>query len=201
MILLKKTDMLQKKLILGSASKPRQMLLQRLQIPFEIASPDIDETPLPTESPMDLVTRLAVEKAQAVAKSFPDALIIGADQVGVLDDVILGKPLTHENAVAQLLKASGKRMRFYIGLCLLDAEKQSQQIAMEEFDVIFRPLTQEMIENYLQKEQPYQCAGSCKAEGLGITLIEEFQGKDFTALIGLPLIRLTRMLESAGITL
>lgn len=187
-----------KQLILGSTSKPREALLRRLNIPFEIAAPDIDETPLDHETPTELVLRLAEKKARAVAEKFPHALIIGADQVGVLENTILGKPLTYENAMKQLQQASGKCMHFFIGLCLLDAETQTYQIALEEFNVIYRPLTPTMIQNYLQKEQPLDCAGSCKAEGLGITLIEEFQGKDFTALIGLPLIRLVSMLEKAG---
>jgi septum formation protein len=187
-----------KQLILASSSKPRQSLLQRLQIPFEISVPDVDETPLPNETPSQLVIRLAEKKARAVAEKFPDAIIIGADQVGVLNDQIQGKPHTYENAVNQLQQASGKRMRFFIGLCVMDARAHTHQIALEEFDVIYRKLTHTMIENYLQKEQPFECAGSCKAEGLGIALIQEFQGTDFTALIGLPLIRLVSMLEHYG---
>ncbi|MDR3478266.1 MAG: Maf family protein [Gammaproteobacteria bacterium] len=189
-----------RQLILGSSSKPRQALLQRLQLPFEIAAPDVDETPLPNETPSELVYRLAEIKARAVALKYPDALIITADQVGVLDNQILGKPLTHKNAIKQLQQASGKRMQFFIGLCLLDARNQTQQIALETFDVLYRKLTPDQIQRYLKKEQPLECAGSCKAEGLGIALIEEFQGKDFSALIGLPLIRLVSMLEAAGLS-
>jgi len=189
-----------RQLILGSTSKPRQTLLERLQLPFQIAAPDVDETPLPDESPEALVLRLAEKKARVVSEKFPDALVIGADQVGILDDMILGKPLTYENAAKQLGAASGKRMTFFIGLCLFDGRTQTYQLALEKFDVIYRTLTANMIENYLRKEQPLHCAGSCKAEGLGITLIEEFQGKDFTALIGLPLIRLTTMLNAAGLS-
>jgi septum formation protein len=189
-----------RQLILGSSSKPRLSLLQRLQLPFDIASPDIDETPLEGESPSALVYRLAETKARAVALTFPDALIIAADQVGVLDNKILGKPLTYDNAVKQLQEASGKRMQFFIGLCLFDARNQTQQLAIETFDVVYRQLSLEKIQRYLQKEQPLECAGSCKAEGLGIALIEEFQGKDFSALIGLPLIRLVSMLEAAGLS-
>jgi septum formation protein len=185
---------MQKKLILASSSKPRQALLQRLQIPFEIAVPDVDETPLHEETPSALVLRLAEAKARAVAAKFPDAIIIGADQVGVIHDQIQGKPHTYDNAVKQLQQASGQRMRFFIGLCVLNAETSAHQIALEEFDVIYRKLTQTMIETYLEKEQPFECAGSCKAEGLGIALIKEFQGTDFTALIGLPLIRLVSLL-------
>lgn len=188
-----------RQLILGSSSKPRQELLQRLQIPFTVASPDIDETPLPNETPLELVVRLAREKADAVAKKFPDAIIIGADQVGVLENQIQGKPLTYENAVKQLQAASGKRQRFLIGMCVLDARNNTAQTVSEEFDVIYRDLTQSMIDNYLRIEQPLECAGSCKGDGLGIALLKEFDGKDFTALIGLPLIRLVGMLEHAGI--
>jgi septum formation protein len=186
------------KLILASSSKPRLSLLQRLQIPFDVVVPDVDETPLPHETPSQLVVRLAEKKARAVADKHPDALIIGADQVGVLRNEIQGKPHTYENAVKQLQQASGQRMRFFIGLCVLDAKTATHQMALEEFDVIYRQLTQTMIEKYLQKEQPFECAGSCKAEGLGIALIHEFQGTDFTALIGLPLIRLISLLEHYG---
>lgn len=187
------------KLILGSSSPARKMLLERLLIPFESVSPDVDETPLQNEAPEDLVLRLAEKKARVIAEKFPDTLIISADQVGVLDNQILGKPLTHAMAVKQLLAASGKHMHFFIGLCLWDARVNTFQLVLEKFDVVFRQLSLEMVENYLQKEEPLQCAGSCKAEGLGIALIEEFQGKDFTALIGLPLIRLVRMLETVGL--
>ncbi len=187
------------KLILASSSQPRRQLLERLQIPFKISSPDIDETPHNNETPQELVLRLAEEKARIVGKQFPDAVIIGADQVGVLNNHIQGKPLTYDNAVKQLRQASGQRMRFFIGLCVLDTKTQRHQVTLEEFDVIYRELTDNMIEKYLRKEQPLQCAGSCKAEGLGITLIKEFQGTDFTALIGLPLIRLVTMLEEFNI--
>ena len=188
-----------RQLVLGSSSEPRKMLLERLQIPFEIAAPDIDETPLLNETPADLVLRLAESKARIIAKQFPDALIIGADQVGVLNGKIQGKPLTQENAIKQLTEASGQPIAFYIGLCLFDARNNTVQISLETFDVVYRELTQEMIQQYLQKEQPLHCAGSCQAEGLGIALIDAFHGKDFSALIGLPLIRLVRMLETAGL--
>ena len=188
------------KLILASTSQPRKMLLERLLIPFDIVAPDVDETPILNESPRDLVLRLAEAKAKKVAQQYPDALIIGADQVGVFDNKIVGKPLTLDNAKKQLHEMSGKKIIFYIGLCLLDAKNNTQQLALETFDVVYRALTAPMIEAYLKKEQPLQCAGSCKAEGLGITLIEAFEGKDFSALIGLPLIRLTQMLEQAGLS-
>lgn len=187
-----------RKLILASSSKSRQLLLKRLQVPFEILSPDIDETPLTEETPTELVKRLALSKAEKIAKTNPDALVIGSDQVGICDSKIIGKPLTIENARLQLQQMSGKRIQFFIGLCLLDSSTQSHQLIVENYDVLFRPLSNELIDAYLKKEQPLDCAGSCEAEGLGITLIEEFSGKDFTALIGLPLIQLTRMLERAG---
>jgi septum formation protein len=172
--------------------------LERLQLSFDIISPNIDETALPNETPHELVIRLAKEKALKSATEFPDALIIGADQVGVLDNHILGKPLTYENAFKQLQQASGKRMQFLIGLCLYDSQEETYQLTVEEFTVTYRQLTSKMIENYLKKEQPLACAGACQAEGLGIALIEQFEGQDFTALIGLPLIRLVSMLEKAG---
>lgn len=186
-------------LILASSSQPRQTLLKRLQIPFKIISPDVDETPLENETPEALVSRLAILKAKTVAKKTSNALIIAADQVGVFDNKIVGKPLTLENAKQQLLSMSGKQIDFYIGLCVLDTKNNFQQLAIERFNVLYRNLTETMVDNYLQKEKPLECAGSCKAEGLGITLIESFHGEDFSALIGLPLIRLTRMLESAGL--
>jgi septum formation protein len=181
-------------LVLASTSKPRQQLLKRLQYPFTIAPSNVDETALADEQPKALVQRLAVAKAQAVAEQFTDSLIIGADQVAVVDGKIFGKPHSLQTATEQLMAASGKCMKFYIGLCLLDTRDQTWQLALEEYAVIYRQLSLAMIENYLQKEQPLACAGSCQADGLGITLIEKFQGDDFTALIGLPLIRLTKML-------
>lgn len=186
-------------LILASTSKPRQMLLQRLQIPFTVAAPDVDETPASNEKPPELVMRLAIEKAKAVAHQFPHAQIIGADQVGCIHDKILSKPLTYENAVTQLQLVSGQRVRFYIGMCLLNADDNTQQTVLETFDVYFRDLTVTMIKNYLEKEKALECAGSFKAEGLGITLVEKFEGDDYTALIGLPLIQLTKLLHKAGL--
>ena len=188
-------------LVLASSSKPRQQLMQRLAVPFTIAVPDVDETALADETPQQLVQRLSITKAQAVASKFPHALIIGADQVAVVEGEIFGKPLTIANAVKQLLAASGKPMKFFIGMTLLDTRNQHQQTVLEEFTVIYRPLTRSHIEKYLEKEQPLACAGSCRVDGLGITLIQEFQGEDFTALIGLPLLRLTTMLTNAGFPL
>lgn len=184
-------------LVLASTSKPRQLLLQRLQIPFTVAASGVDETPLTNENPTAMVLRLAKEKAHAVKNQFPNALIIGVDQVGILDNTVLGKPLTQENAIKQLTQVSGKMVRFLIGLCLLNTGNNTEQLTLETYDVYYRQLTLPMIENYLKKESALECAGSLKAEGLGITLVEKFAGNDFTALIGLPLIKLTQLLEQA----
>jgi len=189
------------KIILASSSPFRKELLQRLQLNFDTISPEVDETAKNGELPEDLVTRLAQMKAREVAKSHPQALIIGSDQVAVLDGEILGKPGNHEKATQQLLAASGKRVSFLTGLCLFDSRNESLQISVVPFDVEFRQLSPAMVEAYLQREKPYNCAGSFKSEGLGITLFERLDGDDPTALIGLPLIQLTRMLEKAGISI
>ncbi len=186
-------------LILGSSSKARQALLRRLLIPFDVAHPDTDETALANESPTELVLRLAEQKARDVAIHHPHAIIIGADQVGVVDDHILGKPTSHEHAIEQLQRMSGQRISYHIGLSVLDAPNQRQETVLEKYDVVFRELTREMIEHYLQKEDAFACAGSFKAEGLGIALVKEFHGADFSALIGLPLIRLVSMLGAVGV--
>lgn len=186
-------------LVLASTSPYRKALLQRLGLPFETASPAADETPLPGETPDQLVRRLAEAKARAVAKQFPDALIIGSDQVAVLEGAILGKPGTHAAAMAQLRAASGKRVSFRTGLCLLNSGTGGAQVEVVSFDVCFRELTGEQIESYLRKEMPYDCAGSFKSEGLGIALFQRLEGDDPNALIGLPLIRLIAMLEAEGI--
>lgn len=188
-----------RQLILGSSSKPRQALMQRLKLPFEIGIPDVDETPLPDETAQQLVLRLAEVKARKVAKQYPNAVIIGVDQVGMLNEEILCKPMTNTNAIQQLQKMSGKEIEFFIGLCVFDAKNQMIQTELETFSVTFRNLTLSMIENYLQKEEVLHCAGSFKAEGLGIALVQEFHDTDFSALIGLPLIRLIRMLKKVGI--
>jgi len=188
-------------LILGSTSPFRRELLQRLGIPFETAAPDIDESHLPHETPEDLVERLAIAKARAVAKPFSDALIIGSDQVAVLDNDILGKPGNHEAAIKQLTRASGRNVRFLTGLCLFNCKTGEYQVDVVPFEVVFRELTSEQIERYLQREQPYNCAGSFKSEALGITLFAAMRGDDPTSLIGLPLIRLTSMLSDAGMVL
>jgi len=189
------------KIILASSSPFRKELLQRLQLNFDTVSPEVDETAKNGELPEDLVTRLSQMKALAVAKNHPKALIIGSDQVAVLDGAVLGKPGNHEKATEQLLAASGKRVSFLTGLCLFDSRNDTLQISVVPFNVEFRQLSPAMIEAYLQHEKPYQCAGSFKSEGLGITLFERLDGDDPTALIGLPLIQLTRMLEKAGVSI
>ncbi len=188
------------KLILASSSPYRRELLARLMIPFEVMVPDVDEAPIPGEAPQALVERLAIAKAQAVARQHADTLVIGSDQVAVYDGKIVGKPLTHDRAVEQLRIASGKAVTLYTGLALIDSASGRVQNEVIPFRVVFRALTDSQIENYLRKEQPYHCAGSVKSEGLGIALLERFEGDDPNALIGLPLIRLVRMLEREGLT-
>jgi len=186
-------------LILGSTSIYRKELLRRLQIPFRVVGPDIDETPHPGEKPMDLVGRLALEKARSVAAGNPGSLVIGSDQVAVHNGRIVGKPYTHDMAMQQLRAANGRRISLYTGLALVNADTGEEQMEVVPFEVVFRTLTDEQLENYLRKEQPYHCAGSVKSEGLGIALLERFEGEDPNTLIGLPLIRLIRMLEKAGL--
>ncbi len=184
-------------LILASSSPYRKELLSRLGLPFTCHNPDIDESGRTGESPVDLVTRLAEEKARAVRKSHSDAVVIGSDQVAVLNGQILTKPGNHENAVKQLAGMSGQGVVFLTGLCVLDPH--NIQTACITCEVVFRMLGMEEIERYLQLEQPYDCAGSFKSERLGISLFEKIECDDPTALIGLPLIRLSAMLRSAGL--
>lgn len=186
-------------LILASTSPYRRALLERLGLPFSTAAPDVDERRHPGESPSELVQRLAEAKARAVALNHPDALIIGSDQVACLDDAILGKPGDHATAIAQLERASGRCVLFQTGLCVLDARSGQAQTLVEPFRVHFRLLSRARIEGYLERERPYDCAGSFKSEGLGITLFERLEGDDPAALIGLPLIRLIPWLEAAGL--
>jgi septum formation protein len=186
-------------IILASSSPARKRLLARLQLPFITISPDIDETALPHETPETLVQRLALQKAQKVASTHTNALIIASDQVTVINEEIVSKPLSHENAVKQLEGVSGRDCLFFNGLCLFNSQTQAYQIAVETFTVTYRTLSRTMIEHYLQKEQPYACAGSIKSEGLAIALFERMTGNDPTALEGLPLIRLTSMLRHEGI--
>lgn len=187
------------RLILASSSPFRRELLARLKIPFDIVSPDIDESPHAAESPQALVERLAIAKAQAVANSERDALVIGSDQVAVHDGEIVGKPHDHPHAVAQLRAASGKTITLFTGLALVNSATGRIQCEVLPYRVVFRALTDEQIERYLRKEQPYNCAGSVRSEGMGIALLERFEGDDPNTLIGLPLIRLVRMLENEGV--
>jgi len=187
------------KLILASSSPFRRELLSRLMIPFEVVVPDVDETPHQHESPQALVERLAILKAQTVASKHADALVIGSDQVAVHNGEIVGKPLTHERAVDQLKSASGKTVLLYTGLALVNSTSGRVQSEVVPFGVTFRALTELQIQTYLRKEQPYHCAGSVKSEGLGVALLERFEGEDPATLIGLPLIRLIRMLENEGL--
>lgn len=181
-------------LVLASTSPFRKQLLERLGLPFITAAPDVDESPRDDEGPAHLVVRLAELKARAVAKQFPNALIIGSDQTATVGGVLLNKPGTHENAVKQLQLCSGHAMTFHTGICLLNTARSIVQTNVIPFYVHFRKLSDAQIENYLRREQPYNCAGSFKSEGLGIALFEKLTGDDPTALIGLPLIELTRML-------
>ncbi len=187
------------KLVLASSSAYRRALLEKLGMPFVVASPTIDETPQHDETPRALVARLAAEKASALASQFPRSWIIGSDQVACLDGKILGKPGNMENACTQLTACSGRRVEFLTGLCLLNSDSGDAQTIVEPFAVAFRQLGDEQIRHYLEREQPFDCAGSFKAEGLGIALFERLEGDDPNALIGLPLIRLVTMLQQAGI--
>jgi septum formation protein len=188
-------------LILASTSRYRRELLLRLGLPFQTARPDVDETPLPNESPQFLAQRLSEAKARAVAKSFPHAWVIGSDQVAELNGQAIGKPENFERAADQLSAASGKTMRFYSAFCLLRMQPHKIIVATDVTTVHFRQLTASEIERYLHKEQPYDCAGSFKSEGLGISLFEKIESNDPTGLIGLPLISLSKALRQAGVSL
>ncbi|WP_373332423.1 nucleoside triphosphate pyrophosphatase [Thiopseudomonas alkaliphila] len=185
-------------IILASSSPYRQQLLQRLGLPFSAVAPAIDETPRPEEAPQQLVQRLALEKAEALAERFPQHLIIGSDQVCVRQQQILGKPHTHQAATVQLQAASDQELYFYTGLTVLNSATQQSLSDCVSTTVKFRPLSAAQIERYLQAEQPYDCAGSFKAEGLGISLFRYLRSDDPTALIGLPLIALTTLLQQLG---
>ncbi len=185
-------------LVLASTSPYRRELLSRLGLPFTVANPDTDETPLPGETPQALALRLAEAKARAVADAHPQALIIGSDQVATAHGKIYGKPGTHERAVAQLRELSGQSVNFYTALCLHDSRSGASQICGVPTLVRFRALGDDEIENYLAREPAYNCAGSAKSEGLGITLLDSLSGDDPNALVGLPLIALCAMLRQAG---
>jgi septum formation protein len=186
-------------IVLASTSIYRSQLLSTLQLTFQTASPNVDETPLPGETAKLTAQRLSQLKAQAVTQQHPDALIIGSDQVALLEGEQLGKPLTHDNAVHQLRAMRGKQVDFYTAVSLLNARTNDMQTAMAETRVSFRDLSDDEIERYLRKEQPYHCAGSAKSEGLGIALIERIEGNDPNALIGLPLIILVDMFKKQGV--
>lgn len=197
--------MTQRQLILASSSIYRKQLLERLNLEFTCISPDIDETPLENESIVELVKRLALEKAKAVAAMGEEGLIIASDQALVCNDQILGKPGNMENAVKQLSMMSGQAITFQTSLCVYDTDTDTDteeyQLDIVPFTVYMRDLTQDEIVSYLEVEQPFNCAGSFKSEGLGITLFEKMQGDDPNALIGLPLIRLCEFLRQLNIKL
>ena len=188
-------------LVLGSSSPYRKAVLDKLEIPFSTDTPRITETRSPGESPADLVRRLAEMKARDVGSRHPDALIIGSDQVASLDEEILGKPGNRENAIGQLLAASGQAVTFLTGLSLFNSAAGRIQTAVEPFVVRFRQLTRTQIERYVDREQPYDCAGSFKSEGYGITLFSGLEGRDPNTLVGLPLILLVDLLANEGIRL
>ena len=188
-------------LILGSTSTYRRELLSRLHIPFEVAAPDVDETPSPGEAPSVLAERLALAKANAVAAKFPNAVVIGSDQVADLNGQSLGKPGTHDKAVTQLRLMRGQTVVFQTAVAVVCLATGFEQYSLAAVRVKFRDLTDYEIENYLQLEKPYDCAGSAKSEGLGIALLDAIDSDDPTALIGLPLIRTCQMIRAAGIEL
>ena len=193
--------MSRKQIVLASTSPFRRELLSRLGLPFEVANPKADEAPLNDEAPQATALRLSEAKARAVVDEFSDALIVGSDQVAFLDGQLFGKPGTHANAVEQLQTMSGRTVNFFTGLCVLDAQSNRVQIAGVPTLVTFRDLTRDEIENYLRIEQPYNCAGSAKSEGLGIALIARMEGEDPNALIGLPLIKLCDFLKKENINI
>ena len=188
-------------LILGSTSRYRKELLSRLGLPFEVAAPEVDETPQPNEAPKDLALRLALAKARAVACKYPDAVVIGSDQVADLDGQALGKPGNHTNAVKQLQRMRGKTVIFQTALSVICVATGFEQTDLAAVRVTFRDLTDAEIESYLKAEEPYDCAGSAKSEGLGIALLAAIENDDPTALVGLPLIRTCHMLSAAGVKL
>ncbi len=188
-------------LVLGSTSPYRRELLSRLRIPFEIASPEVDEAPQPGESPRDLACRLALAKARAVARQFPQAVVIGSDQVADLNGQPLGKPGSHERAVAQLRQMRGQTVIFQTAVAVVCRASGFEQTDLAPVKVRFRDLGDAEIEAYLQAERPYDCAGSAKSEGLGIALLASIDNDDPTALVGLPLIRTCRMIRAAGVKL
>ena len=188
-----------RKLILGSTSPYRRELLERLRIPFEVAAPQVDETALTSETPQQLACRLALAKAHAVAAQFPNAVVIGSDQVADLEGQALGKPGNHARATTQLQQMRGKTVVFQTAVAVVCHETGFEQLDLAQVKVQFRMLSDTEIEAYLQAETPYDCAGSAKSEGLGIALLASIENDDPTALVGLPLIRTCRMIQAAGV--
>jgi septum formation protein len=190
-----------RRIVLGSSSPYRRELLSRLKVPFEVELPEVDETPRPGEAPRDIAWRLAVEKARAVALKHPGAAVIGSDQVADLDGEPLGKPGTHDRAVEQLRRMRGRVVVFQTAVAVVCMEAGFEQVDLAPVRVTFRDLSDAEIESYLQAEKPYDCAGSARSEGLGIALLEKIENDDPSALVGLPLIRTSRMLRAAGVKL
>ncbi len=193
------SEPIQRKLILGSTSPYRRELLGRLRLPFEVAAPDVDESPQSGETPKQLACRLAMAKARAVAAQFPACVVIGSDQVAELDGQALGKPGNHARALAQLKQMRGKYVIFQTAVAVVCLETGFAQMDLAQVKVTFRELSDTEIEAYLRAETPYDCAGSAKSEGLGIALLDSIDSDDPTALVGLPLIRTCRMIQAAGI--
>jgi septum formation protein len=187
------------RLILASSSPYRQELLGKLGLPFDSVAPGIPERPLDQEPPDVLALRLATEKALAVARRCADSLVIGSDQVAVLDGEQLAKPLNRDNAIRQLTKASGRTVQFHTALCVANSASGETKTDVDLCSVVFRPLSDEQIERYVDRDRPFECAGGFKSEGLGIVLFERIEGDDPNALVGLPLIRLVRLLEAFGV--
>ena len=188
-------------LILASSSPYRRTLLQRLEIPFESESPEVDESQIEDETPTDLVLRLAEIKAAEIAPAHPESLIIGSDQIAIAGNEILTKPGNHENAIKQLKKVSGKSIIFLTGLCVINTANKNIQKDCITYTVHFRDLSEDEIERYLLQEKPYDCAGAFKSEAYGVSLMQRMEGDDPTSLIGLPLIRLSEMLRNEGLNI
>jgi len=188
-------------LVLASSSPFRKNVLNRLHLPFEIFAPEVNEKPFADESPTELVMRLSEEKARTAQATYPKALVIGSDQIAVIGDKILGKSGNHDQAVKQLQLVNGKQVDFLTGLCVLNTETGAAEVDALCFSVQFRQLTDEQIENYLRQDTPYNCSGSFKSESLGIVLLEKMMGNDPTTVMGLPLIRLVKMLETQGVNI
>ena len=191
----------ERELVLASGSRYRKALLDQLRLRYAVCPADIDEAPLPAEDPVALATRLACQKARAVAPKYPAGLVIGSDQVATIDGrSAFSKPLDHAGAVAQLGAMSGQTVRFHTAVCVLDGRNQVERTAVVPTQVVFRTLSPELIESYLRADQPYDCAGSARIEGLGIALVSRVESTDPTALLGLPLIALVDLLAAAGVT-